>query len=471
MASKCLSGIGAIWIASNNGLQTSDIKIARDIGVIGVSTMLFLSESGAARLVDNVLQLCRLAVLATVVVGFSAPVHAKAPKVSPTEARERETYYPNSETLASDEMRVIACGTGMPTTRGAQAAACFLVELGNGDKFIFDIGSGAAERISSLQIPYDYLDKIFIGHLHSDHFGSLGEMFIGGALLGRQKPLRVWGPSGPTPELGTAYAIEGMERMYTWDLAGRVGLVDFRGYSMEVNEFDYKAENAVIYEENGVTVRSFPAIHSLDGPVSFSLEWKGLKFVFGSDSFPNKWFMEYAKDADLAVHECFVAVPDLVTKMRFTPEQALLVGTQIHTAPEAFGKVMAGIQPRMAVAYHFFKDFDTTAAVNDRIRTTYDGPLSLAEDFMVWNVTKDDIRVRMAVVEEHTWAPPLASAAKTPQQGDREKFGAEYDVPVEAMLYSDFIKEGRWSEIDDVLRGIYKEAGEALGREFKYPEK
>ena len=69
-------------------------------------------------------------------------------------------------------MRVIACGTGMPTTRAAQAAACFLVELGNGDKFIFDIGSGSAERLSSLQIPYDYLDKIFIGHLHGDHFGS-----------------------------------------------------------------------------------------------------------------------------------------------------------------------------------------------------------------------------------------------------------------------------------------------------------
>jgi ribonuclease Z len=96
----------------------------------------------------------------------------------------------------------------------------------------------------------------------------------------------------------------------------------------------------VIYEDNGVTVRSFPAIHSLDGPVSFSLEWKGLKFVFGSDTYPNKWFIEYAKDADLVVHECFVPAPDLVRKMRFTPEQALLVGTQIHTAPEAFGKIM-----------------------------------------------------------------------------------------------------------------------------------
>jgi len=396
----------------------------------------------------------------------------KPPEVSPTLARERDTYYPNSEDLAPDEMRVIACGTGMPTTRAAQAAACFLVELGNGDKFLFDVGTGSAERISSLQIPYDYLDKIFIGHLHADHFGSLGEMFIGGALMGRQKPLRVWGPTGRTPELGTAYAVQKMKEMYTWDLAGRVGLVDFRGYSIEVNEFDYKAENAVIYEDNGVTIRSFPAIHSLDGPVSFSLEWKGLKFVFGSDSYPNKWFLKYAKDADLAVHECFVAAPDLVRKMRFTPESALLVGTQIHTAPEAFGKIMTEIQPRMAVAYHFFKDFDTTAAVNDRIRTTYDGPLSLADDFMVWNITKDDIRVRMAVVEEHTWAPPLAGAALPPGgDADREKYGKEMGVPVESLGYSEFIKEGRWGEVDEVLRGVYQEASDAFDQKFEYPAK
>jgi ribonuclease Z len=394
----------------------------------------------------------------------------KSPEVSPVLPRERDVYYPNSEVLAPDEMRVIACGTGMPTTRAAQAAACFLVELGNGDKFIFDIGSGSAERLSSLQIPYDFLDKIFIGHLHADHFGSLAEVFIGGALMGRQKPLRVWGPNGPVPELGTAYAIQKMKEMYTWDLSGRVGIVDFRGYSIEVNEFDYKAENAVIYDVNGVTIRSFPAIHSLDGPVSFSLEWNDLKFVFGSDTYPNKWFDEHARDADIAIHECFVAVPDLVTKMRFTPEQALLVGTQIHTAPEAFGKVMSSIKPRMAVAYHFFKDFDTTASVNDRIRTTYDGPLSLAEDFMVWNITKDDIRVRMAVVEEATWAPPLAGKAMLPGgDSDRQKFSKGSGVPVDALSYSDFIIGGRWGDVDPALRGVYKEASEALGREFPYP--
>ena len=84
-------------------------------------------------------------------------------KYSPVKARARDFYAPNTEDLGPDEMRLIACGTGMPTARPKQAASCWLLELGNGDKFIFDIGSGSAERISSLQIPYDYLDKIFIG--------------------------------------------------------------------------------------------------------------------------------------------------------------------------------------------------------------------------------------------------------------------------------------------------------------------
>ena len=68
---------------------------------------------------------------------------------------EQDVYYPGTEAIGPDEMRVVACGTGMPNARPKQAAACFLVELGNGDKFIFDIGSGSAERLSAMKIPYD----------------------------------------------------------------------------------------------------------------------------------------------------------------------------------------------------------------------------------------------------------------------------------------------------------------------------
>ena len=389
-------------------------------------------------------------------------------EVSPTKARERDTYYPNSEDLKPDEMRIIACGTGMPTTRSAQAAACFLVELGNGEKFLFDIGDGSVERLFGLQIPTAFLDKVFIGHLHGDHFGGIGALYVGGAIAGRFSPLRIWGPSGSRPELGTKAAIEAMEKMYLWDLEGRLGQTDVRGFATEVTEFDYRKVQ-VVYEESGVKITAFPAIHAIDGSISYRLDWNGLSFVFSSDTYPNKWFIELAQDADLVVHECFIAVPDLVSRFRLTPEAALQVGTQIHTAPEAFGKIMSTVKPRMAVGYHFFKDFDTTAEVNDRVRTTYDGPLSLAEDFMVWNITKDDIRVRMAVVEEHTWAPPLVSKPELPRKDDREKYGKEMGVPVESLGYSDFIKEGRWSEVDEALRGVYKEASEKLGREFEYP--
>ena len=79
-------------------------------------------------------------------------------KYSPVKARARDFYAPNTEDLGPDEMRLIACGTGMPTARPKQAASCWLLELGNGDKFIFDIGTGSAERIAALQIPYNYLD-------------------------------------------------------------------------------------------------------------------------------------------------------------------------------------------------------------------------------------------------------------------------------------------------------------------------
>ncbi len=303
---------------------------------------------------------------------------------SPTRALDnRDVYYPGTEDLAPDEMRVTACGTGMPNARPKQAAACWLVELGNGDKFLFDIGTGSAERISAMKIPYDFLDKVFIGHLHSDHFGDMDALWVGGVIGNRVNPMRVWGPTGHEPEYGTAYAIEHMEKMLTWDKGSRLGNVDIRGLEIDVTEFDYKGVNQEIFNENGVVIRTIPAIHALDGPVSFILEWNGLKLAYSSDTFPNKWWMEYATGSDIAIHECFASPKILIDRQKFLPQTALMVGTQVHTSPAQFGKVMALTQPRLAVGYHFFNDFDTEPAVLADIRKTYDGPLALATDYMV----------------------------------------------------------------------------------------
>ena len=109
---------------------------------------------------------------------------------------------------------------------------------------------------------------------------------------------------------------------------------------------------------------------------------------------------------------------------------ALNVATQVHTSPAMFGKVMSQITPRMAVGYHVFNDFDTQPQIISEIRQTYSGPVELAVDYMVFNVTKDDIRVRMAVIDEDIW--PLPSITKTLPADPKDRVG-----------FSDFITGGR----------------------------
>ncbi len=46
----------------------------------------------------------------------------------------------------------------------------------------------------------------------------------------------------------------------------------------------------------------------------------------------------------------------------------------------------------------------TRYAIYDGVRETYDGPLSMATDRMVWNITKEKVTERMAVVTEVAWA-------------------------------------------------------------------
>jgi len=376
------------------------------------------------------------------------------PKRSPVEpVPDRDVYYPGTEPIGPNEMRIVACGTGMPSVRPKQAAACFLVELGNGDKFLFDIGSGSHERIAAQKIPYDFLDKVFIGHLHVDHMGDLPSFWLGGTVMNRLTPLRVWGPSGATPEYGTKRCLELMQKMYVWDIGTRSGVIDFRGGQLEINEFPFNEVNNKIFDENGVVVRSIPAVHGLDGAVSFILEWNGMKFVFGSDTIPNKWYVEHVKGADFAIHECFLPPPLLVTKQGFAPLEALTVGTQGHTSPEQFGKVMSMCKPRYAVAYHFYNDFDIAPEMLRRIRKTYDGEVSLAVDYMVWNVTKEGVRARMSAVDEEIWPSPALKKKNPPDFTN--------SIPI-----SDFTKSGALP-FPDVVGPLYEEINEIYGTDYQ----
>jgi ribonuclease Z len=341
------------------------------------------------------------------------------------------SYFPNTEILGVDEMRITALGTGMPNQTKKAVSISYLVELGNGDKFVFDIGSGALGNLFSLRPDFSKIDKVFASHLHVDHVGDFMGLHVGSWLSGRYTPIHFYGPSGATPELGSKAFVEGMKQAYAWDIATRSGALPDAGGRIEVHEFNYLQENEIVYQENGVTIRSWPAIHSLDGAVSFSLEWNGLKYVFGGDTFPNKWYMKFAAGADVASHECFLPPKALAAYFGWDLAQATYVSTRIHTEPQAFGKVMSTLKPRLAVGYHSVQSPENNAAIMDGVRAVYDGPLAIARDLMVINVSEKTIKVRMATVDEYVLPPDVTPAYIKAPRTDRKS-------PSEAVL------KGKW---------------------------
>ena len=126
-----------------------------------------------------------------------------------------------------------------------------------------------------------------------------------------------------------------------------------------------------------------------------------------------------------------------------------MVGTQGHTSPEQFGKVMSLVKPRLAIGYHFYNDFDTEPEVRKRARTTYDGPLALALDYMVFNVTKEDVRIRMSAVDEEIWPSPPLKKKIAPDTGS-------------AIAFSEFTISGALG-FPEIVQPLFDEINEMYG--------
>jgi ribonuclease Z len=241
------------------------------------------------------------------------------------------TFFPGQEELGADEIRLTCIGSGNPPVRRAQAATGWLAELGNGDKFVFDVGGGTVQNLWSLMIHPALLDKLFLTHLHLDHVGDFHVLYDG---LGwaRNTPLQVWGPSGDTVELGTAKFCELMEKAAYWHTQSKRGLVPSGGmeivaHEYDVNQFSQDNPNMLVYDQNGVRIWAFPVAHILVGAVGYRLEWNGLTFSFHGDGEPNTFEAEQAKGVDVFMHEAFLDGATFSKKMNMPLREANLVAT------------------------------------------------------------------------------------------------------------------------------------------------
>jgi ribonuclease Z len=325
-----------------------------------------------------------------------------------------------SEPPSEGEMRITFMGTWY-TPRPNQACNSVFVELGNGDPFVFDCGSGVVSRYVAMGVAYSRMDKVFLTHLHGDHMNDLITIYCFGPSSDRKSPLHVWGPSGDTKNEGTWFFCKEMLRMTKWHKESfsflPTGYIEGGdGYDLEAHELRYMKNPGVAYEKNGVKISHFPAIHARDGAISYKLEWNGLSMVFTGDTKPNNYVLEHAQGVDVLIHEMTTPPEVWTTKQTGitdpedpTYQYVLSLNREViensHTLQRAFGYVLSQTKPGLGVATHFPNDDDLIQPALDDVASFYpDGPVAIAQDLLVITVKMDHtISMAYAEVPEYPW--------------------------------------------------------------------
>lgn len=203
-------------------------------------------------------------------------------------------------------MRVLLCGTGSPEPSAAKAQACALVSVG-GKMFVFDAGEGAAKSLADSGVALNDIERVFITHLHSDHFNGLGALNNQSWIWGRSRPLDVMGPTGTVKvvtAINDAYALDNGFRIANMpELASNK--VAAQAHPMEII-VPQNARSVRVYDEDGITIDAHLVVHDPVKPaLGYVIRYQGKKVFISGDTEVSPLNMPAMQDADLVVHEAY----------------------------------------------------------------------------------------------------------------------------------------------------------------------
>ena len=232
----------------------------------------------------------------------------------------------------------------------------------------------------------------------------------------RNTPLNVWGPSGYTPDLGTAAFTQHIRQAANWHVQSKSDVLPTGGTKFVTKEIDiskFSPENPrqLAYDENGVKIYAFPVIHTITGAMGYRLEWNGLTFVYTADSEPSEFEAEQAKGADVFIHEIMPSTEEFAERNHMSIQNSQNVMNQ-HTTPAELGLVFDIAKPRLGVGMHFSMDDELIDPLFERWESTYNGPVLLAQDLSTINVTSEYIVIRQAKTDPLAWPPKPPKLSK-----------------------------------------------------------
>ena len=269
--------------------------------------------------------------------------------------------------------RVTLLGTGAPPPRWDRCGPSTLVEVG-AEKFIFDAGRGAMQRLHQLGISFSAITGMFLTHHHSDHVVGFPDLWLTGWIgrpWGQRKiPLRVWGPQG------TRQMMEHLPQAFAVDIRVRSRNYPPDGVKLQAEEI----KEGIVYSDSGVTVSAFEVDHGGEELPAFGyrIDFEGHSAVLSGDTTFNRNLIEHSRDADLLVHEVTAAAGNAAESL----QQLKRIGAN-HTTPDQAGQIFAEVKPKMAVYNHLL--LFGGAKAEDLIpmtRGNYSGPLIVGEDLL-----------------------------------------------------------------------------------------
>ncbi|MEK9691354.1 MAG: MBL fold metallo-hydrolase [Rhodospirillaceae bacterium] len=278
--------------------------------------------------------------------------------------------------------RVTLIGTGAPPPILSRFGPCTLVEVGN-EKFLFDAGRGALQRLFQLGIPFGDITGMFLTHHHSDHVVGFVDLWLTGWIGrpwgNRKNPLSVWGPEG------TDQMMKHLPLAFATDIRVRAHSYSPDGVILRSKEI----VPGPVYEKDGVVITAFKVDHGGEklSAYGYRIDFDGCSAVISGDTTYNENLIEHSKGVDLLVHEVTHGMGEGQDKSNLERIR------RNHTIPEDAGKVFSLSQPKLAVYTHLLlfggaKPEDLIPAT----RPTYDGPLTVGEDLMQFDITRDQVK-------------------------------------------------------------------------------
>jgi ribonuclease BN (tRNA processing enzyme) len=167
----------------------------------------------------------------------------------------------------------------------------------NDTPFVIDCGMGVSHQLVSAGVPLESVKYIFISHHHSDHNLEYGNLVYNGWAAGLSTPVHSFGPKG----------LEAMTRTYwelnKFDVDTRIedeGRPDPRKLLIAKDI----TEDGVVLQTADVKVTAFRTPHPpITDNFAYKFETPDGVIVFSSDTNYNPKLAEFAKGADVLVHE------------------------------------------------------------------------------------------------------------------------------------------------------------------------